>query len=102
MAKKKYFTIHHVDTFREVYRTDDPIELVHWFNDEAVNMELHEMVVADDGKFHGAEFIKEKFGCPLKAWLMYFYIFTYVRTCVRTYICTYVCIRTYVRTYVRT
>ena len=61
MAKKKYFTIHHVDTFREVYRTDDPIELVHWFNDESLNMELHEMGVAYDGKFHGAEFIKEKF-----------------------------------------
>ena len=61
MAKKKYFTIHHVDTFREVYRTDDPIELVHWFNDESVNMELHEMWVAYYGKFHGAEFIKEKF-----------------------------------------
>ena len=43
MAKKKYFTIHDVDTYREVFKTDDPIELVHWLNDEAVTIELHEM-----------------------------------------------------------
>ena len=61
MAKKKYFTIHDVDTYREVFKTDDPIELVHWLNDEAVTIELHEIWVAYDGKFHGAEFIKEKF-----------------------------------------
>ena len=59
--KKKYFTIHDVDTYREVFKTDDPIELVHWLNDEAVTIELHEMWVAYDGKFYGAEFIKEKF-----------------------------------------
>jgi len=59
--KKKYFTIHDVDTYRELFKTDDPIELVHWLNDESVNIELHEMWVAYDGKFHGAEFLKEKF-----------------------------------------
>ena len=50
MAKKKFFKIYHVDTFREIFRTEDPMALVEFMNDEAVKLELHECWMSYDDK----------------------------------------------------